>query len=215
MAGRTLYTARIKFNNFTPPVVTKHGSSLQKPKKLVWKSFYTFVQWASVSSSDCTGQPSINGVARIYCQFVFNSGVNKRNSINNKWVGHFSTSTSKIGFPSPMRVFYCFASRASRVCSNFDQKRELNVLISGRGRKWDGRTKVWWESLTSTQPTLASHSGLTLANTQPTLASHPPIVGGFCFTLPALGPSHRQESGRGMHRYLPGDMATMHKLFNA
>ena len=114
-----------------------------------------------------------------------------------------------------MRVFYCFASRASRVCSNFDQKRELNVLISGRGRKWDGRTKVWWESLTSTQPTLASHSGLTLANTQPTLASHPPIVGGFCFTLPALGPSHRQESGRGMHRYLPGDMATMHKLFNA
>ena len=133
-------------------------------------------------------------MARIYCQFVFNSGVNKRNSINNKWVGHFSTSTSKIGFPSPMRVFYCFASRASRVCSNFDQKRELNVLISGRGRKWDGRTKVWWESLTSTQPALASH---------------PPIVGGFCFTLPALGPSHRQESGRGMHRYLPGDLATM------
>ena len=78
--------------------------------------------------------------------------------------------------------FYCFASRASRVCSNFDQKRELNVLISGRGRKWDGRTKVWWESLRSTQPTLASH---------------PPIVGGFCFTLPALGPSHRQESEGG------------------
>ena len=140
IAGRTLYTARIKFNNFTPPQLnckTPHFFALVKV------STDTFVQRASISFTNCSGialvnpmAPSINGVARIYCQFVFNDRGNKRNLINNNWVGHISCSTFKIGFP--VAVFYCFATR----------KQGFGPILTENWAEcpnfWAG-TKVGWE----------------------------------------------------------------------
>ena len=127
-------------------------------KELVKLSADTFVQqWVRISFTNCSGialvnpiAPSINGVARIYCQFVFNDRGNKRNLINNNWVGHISCSTSKIGFPAA--VFYCFATRKQGFgpiltenwaeCPNF-----WAGTKTMEGQKWGGK------SLTSIQPT--------------------------------------------------------------